>query len=407
MSVYRVVGRIVGSVLMVLALPVGVANAQAGPVVKAIETVTRVSAHGLLKSVANARELPGGRILAVDLIGRRTVILDSALTTAEPVGDRTAGQGIPEFLGGGIPFSGDSTLLVNAEAMALVVVDGRGTVARVMGLPRPQDGRQMYGGPFGMPGIDPQGRLVYRAATADRMTEGTPKGPGQIQGMDTAALVRVNLVTRVLDTVTFIRISEQRLRLSTSAEGRMSLTVGMDALPQSDEWGVLPDGTVAVVRGRDYHVDWFTPDGRHAAGPKIPFAWVRLADEDKGRVRDSVMAVEQGKMDAAFEKTGSSARSAVRLAIAPVDSMPDYRPPFGTNDPRSSAVRVDPRGRLWIRTNVVDHGCPIYDVVDRSGTLVGRWTLPMGRSLAGFGATSLLMAVLDGESALVEIASLP
>ena len=53
-------------------------------------------------------------------------------------------------------------------------------------------------------------------------------------------------------------------------------------MPEVDDWAVLPDGTIAIVR-KDYHVDFVDADGKRTSAPKIPFDWQRLTDSAKSR----------------------------------------------------------------------------------------------------------------------------
>jgi hypothetical protein len=55
-----------------------------------------------------------------------------------------------------------------------------------------------------------------------------------------------------------------------------------------DDWAVLSDGTIAIVRGADYHVDFIRPDGSKSATGKMAFDWKRLSDEDKFAIVDSI-----------------------------------------------------------------------------------------------------------------------
>ena len=64
----------------------------------------------------------------------------------------------------------------------------------------------------------------------------------------------------------------------------------MHPLPATDDWAVTSDGRLAVVRGADYHVDWFGVDGVRTASPKIPFDWQRLDDAGKVAYLDSTKA---------------------------------------------------------------------------------------------------------------------
>jgi hypothetical protein len=59
-------------------------------------------------------------------------------------------------------------------------------------------------------------------------------------------------------------------------------------MPTTDEWAVLSNGSVAILRGRDYRVDYRQPDGTWTSSPKLAFDWQHLGDEDKARFVDSV-----------------------------------------------------------------------------------------------------------------------
>src|SRR6185436_760681 len=134
-------------------------------------------------------------------------------------------------------------------------------------------------------GFDPAGggRIVYRAMPNFQFQRGPggPGGPGGAPGAfnfptppDSAALVRVDLATRKLDTLLWIKVPQPKIDVQRDADGRITgVNTVMNPLPQADDWAMLPDGTVAAVRGRDYHVDWVAPDGEKSSTGKIPFAW--------------------------------------------------------------------------------------------------------------------------------------
>jgi hypothetical protein len=50
---------------------------------------------------------------------------------------------------------------------------------------------------------------------------------------------------------------------------------------------------------------------------------------------------------------------------------------------------------LWIRTNKMVDGRPVYDVVNRGGQVTDRLQLPLNRTIAGFGPGVVYMAVRD------------
>ena len=72
--------------------------------------------------------------------------------------------------------------------------------------------------------------------------------------------------------------------------------------------------------------------------------------------------------------------------VAP-NELPDYRPAFA-----NGSVRADAEGKLWVRIIPAkpSGGGPEYDVIDRSGKLVDRVTLPRGTTIAGFGAGGIV-----------------
>ena len=193
------------------------------------------------------------------------------------------------------------------------------------------------------------------------------------------------------------------------------MTSEVNPLPVVDEWAVLADGSVAIVRGRDYHVDWVHPDGTKTSSPKIPFEWQRLTDDDKVAFIDSVKAARERMMASApagaqvvasGAAPGATAGGEQRVMItmgaggaaaggappagfrAPQlnfvspSELPDYKPPFFPG-----AVRADADGNLWIRTIPTKQiaGGPVYDVVNRRGELVDRVQVPVGRTVVGFG----------------------
>ena len=57
--------------------------------------------------------------------------------------------------------------------------------------------------------------------------------------------------------------------------GRITMTSEINPLPVVDEWAMVSDGSVALIRGRDYHIDWVNADGTRSSSPKIPFEWQR------------------------------------------------------------------------------------------------------------------------------------
>jgi hypothetical protein len=415
--------------------------AQKRPEVRPLGAVT-ATARGFAM-VGAVRSLSDGSVLVNDPMGRRLVLFDSLLVEKVVVADSTAAtaNAYAQRMGGLLAFRGDSSLFVDPQSFSMLVVDPAGKIARSMAVPRSRDAMQLAG-IMGGAGFDPAGALVYRAgfnfafrgaAGAARAAGTPPGGPPMLPQMpDSAGIIRVNLATRQVDTVG--RIKTPTIRLTTTEVNGNTMTRPMvDPLPIVDDWAMLPDGTVAFIRGLEYRVEWVAPDGTRTTGPKIPFDWQRLSDEEKVTFMDSVKVARErlqaemasrGGDEAAMAgmmggggpggagpiivtrqegargappRDGAAGGTTVTRAqgqgpggfqMGPLEfinprDLPDYKPPFF-----SGAARADPEGNIWIRTipTRAIPGGPIYDVINRQGELVDRVQVPQGRTIVGFGA---------------------
>lgn len=389
-----------------------------------------------LGSVAAVRQLPNGNVLVNDQTRRRVVLMDSTLKVIGVVADSTSGTANAYGVrpGGLLAYHADSTLFIDPASLSMLVIDGAGKVVRVMAAPRPTDVQFLVGGAFGNPGFDSQGRLVYRSFARPNFTrnaDGTPTAP---EFPDSAALVRFDLGTRKLDTAVFFRIPKQNVTVTREENGRMRISTTINPLPVVDDWAMMSDGTIALVRGRDYRVEFIGADGSRMLADKIPFEWQRLTDDDKAKFIDSTRAAMERtrarfaagdgaavSVDAAPTGDGTERRQVMTMRIGgapggepprrgggnrpqgrggnggndasgenqipPLNfvspsELPDYKPAFGVG-----SVRSDRDDRLWIRTIPTKPSAAgvIYDVVNRAGKLVDRIQVPANATIAGFG----------------------
>ncbi len=414
----------------------------------------------LMGAVSQVRALPGGRILVNDNLGRKVVLFEPGLSASKVVADTTSAtaNAYSSRAGGLIAYKGDSTLFVDPISLAMLVIDGKGNVTRVISVPRPNEANALIGGPNGTPGFDAQGRLVYRAPPNFRIVPppGGDMSKMQIPQMpDSVAVVRIALDTRVVDTVAFLKITKTNITVTQTPNGGMSVTSTINPMQVVDDWAVTADGRVAVVRGQEYKIEWVDGKGAIAASNKIPFAWRRLDDSTKTAFIDSTKAAMEtlrqqavtraqaggaGNMPIAFGPGGAGgamemgAMGGMRIEInmrggdgprgaAPGASngapptggptniqipplnfvnpseLPDYAPPF-----TAGAVRADLDGNVWIRTSNVYGGGSVYDIVNAKGELTDRVLLPAGRVIAGFGPGVVYMGFRDGTGVRIEMA---
>lgn len=429
------------AIVLIAGAPTAGAQQQALPPVRPLGPVLATSEEPL-SSVSQVRALPGGRVIVHDLTGRRVLMFDSTFKNATVIADTTSatGNAYGSRLGGLIAYRGDSSLFVDPQSISMLVIDPNGKIVRTMAAPLPNEVNALIGGQNGTPGFDAQGRLVYRSQFRPSPAMfGRGGDPGKFQMPqlpESSYVVRVDLKTRKVDTAATFRIPKISVNVTSDDNGRFMVTPTVNPMPWTDDWALLSSGTLAVVRGQDYRVDFVAPDGKVTSGPKMPFDWQRLSDEDKAAIIDSTKTAmeklrdaqlaqmtaanpEAAKADSASKAGGRQRVQAeggnmtiiiggrgggaggptgpIGFTLPPLQfvspsEMPDYRPVF-----RQGAARGDADGNLWIRTSKMVNGGIVYDVIDNKGELKDRVLVPPGRVIAGFGPGGMVyMGVLDG-----------
>lgn len=409
--------------------------AQQLPPVRPLGPVTHVSPKGLLGSVSMARPLSTGGVIINDITRRQLILFDSSLSTAKTIADAspTSANIYASAMAGLLAFKGDSSLLIEYTSLSTLVIDAEGEVARVMALPSNRDAIYMVGGPFGTPGFDPRGRIVFRGRMAARRPVGdapTVVSPLPGQFADSAPVYRFDLTSRARETLAHLTIPRQSQSMTRDRAGRTTgLVVLVNPMTLVDEWALLPDGRVAIVRGADFHIEWLELDGRWVSTAKIPYNWERLDDDAKERVLDStrvaaektheilIKAIEANPTNANTLATSAGLPGVMMIStmpegglgrpiqqtVVPTTSMvdakylADYRPAF-----RMGAVRSDVEGNLWVRTTEPTDRGAIYYVINGKGQLIDRVKLPFGRVIAGFAAGVVYMGVEDDTGVRLE-----
>lgn len=429
---------------LLLAATAFTASAQQRPAIRQLGAVTAKSAE-TFTNVAGVRPLSSGAVLVNDLAGRRVIMFDASLSKFTVVADSTSAtsNAYGGRMGSLLAFRGDSSVFVDPASVSMLVIDPAGKVARVMAIPRAEDAMAI-GNPFNASSFDASGRLIYRAGgrfgggganVRTIVGGGGGGGAGRMpmipEPPDSAFIARVDLASRKVDTVGVIRTPKVKFEVKSDDRG-MSMTSLINPLPVVDDWAITSDGAIAFVRGRDYHVDWFNPDGTKASSAKIPFDWQRLTDEDKIAFIDSVKAARERQGANAPSPTGAPPIGGggtpniqifmgpgggpggggggaprapqVEVNFVPPTDLPDYKPPFFAN-----STRADMDGNLWIRTipTTAIAGGPVYDVINRKGELVDRVQIPVGRTIVGFGPGGAVYLVnREGTTATLEKASI-
>jgi len=215
--------------------------------------------------------------------------------------------------------------------------------------------------------------------------------------------------------VAFVRAPRTPMVFLDYGDGGFALAPVIVPLSVVDDWALLADGSIAIVRGRDYRIDRVALDGSPLTSALLPFSPVRLTAEQKATIidstkttlaalraaantggldppwrlhRDSIPMSRMSRItivlpDAARDPTMLAVRRARELpplVLGTVDDLPDYIPPF-----RPGSVRADLDGNVWIRTLLMMQGGVVYDVVRARDSHVTRVVSPPGQTIVGFG----------------------
>jgi hypothetical protein len=354
-----------------------------------------VAAFGAISGV---RQLRNGGILVNDAGHRQLIVFDSALKTFNIIAgpgaiNRYPAAGLPL-----IPYLGDSTLLVDFGSRALIVVGPTGRIEHTIPLPDVRELPNMIGA-----GTDAAGNLIYQAAPSLLQRARTISGPGaESLRSDSVPIIRAHLGSRRIDTLSQVKVNVFHLpTISLDSNGRrIGRQIVNPVQPAIDEWSVLSDGAIGIVRGLDYHVDWISADGTRTSTPRMPFAWRKLSVRDKQlkldsarRIIDSLAAVGKGASRIMLGGRGASGtrRMADTVPITttyvPLEMVGDFAPPI-----RAHSAKPDADGNLWIlpTTSPTARDGLLYDIVNRKGEIAERVQLPHDRDIVGFGRNGIV-----------------
>ncbi len=350
---------------------------------------------------------------------QRVYAFDSTLLKFTIVADSGTGTGVvPIRTTGLIPYTGDTTLLPDFGANALQVLDATGKTVRSIAPPHAAD--LMYLGipaAFGRPGIDAKGRLIYRSLLRPNFRPApTPSGSQKTEmtpiNADSAPILRGDFDTRGVDTLAWMKTPSQgRMAMEMKenlAGGPPTVTMRMMMNPfqMSDEWALLSDGTIAIVRVQDYHIDWIDPDGAHRSSAKMPMDWRRYTDAERTQRVDSIKKLIDQQLQSALKAQSGAGAPQMKMdvSVVPDSEFPQFWPPI-----EPGSVLPDLDAHLWIlpTTSVNSAGGFTYDVVNRNGEVFERVQLPKGHVLVGFGAHGVVyLTKSDGKATFLERALL-
>jgi hypothetical protein len=357
----------------------------------ALEAQTRLSEPASVfpqdfGSIQTVRELPDGRVLVADPLGKALYVVD--METGERTVLGREGQGPEEYRQPDAvwPLPGDSTLLVDLGNGRTVALGPDLTFGPTWPIHRGdfQPGQPLV---LALPqGVDGEGNVYARQM-------GGGLGGGAYP--DSANILRIDRDSGASEPAGNFKLQSVT---QTTSGGANNQQVAISPIPLSpqDPWGVAPDGSVFIVRSGDYHVERIAPDGAVIRGPAVPFdaldigtaekeEWVAENGRSGGGIGIGVSMVN-GAMSMTFSRGGQSTQ---RREIDNY-TWPEEKPPV-----YGGRIPVDLLGRAWVRRHVEAGEPSTYDVFDGSCNRVGTVLLEPGKRIIGFGSNTVYVVSYD------------
>ena len=340
--------------------------------------------------ISSVRPLRDGRVIVADSRDKVLQLVDLPAQRARPIGRIGGGPGefaLPSRL---IALAGDTTLLfdpVNSRYLEILPDGGVGRTITFIDMADVGRGASPRG-------ADRQGHLYFEAGRAR---------PGSLTSPTTADLIRVDRRTKRTDTIASLALPEGRVEGAQMLPGGMLRTLNSRPFALEDVAAVAPDGRVAVVRAKDYRVEWVSPAGARVTGPPTAYSRIRVTEDEREAFRASQTRPGQiivtgpggasgGRSAPAAPRAMPAPRGKSPIETTPID-WPDYKAPFLTG----AAVIADD-GRLWVlASRAHDDPTPRYDVFDERGVLVQRVALPRRTKLVAFSQGVVWLARTDDD----------
>jgi hypothetical protein len=196
--------------------------------------------------------------------------------------------------------------------------------------------------------------------------------PGRTLRPDSIPVLRYRVKSGVVDTVALLAGPEYG-----DATFGEQVQQAAKVFAPNDFFGVLPDGTAWVARGRENRVDWRSPDGRWTIGQTHRYTRLPVTQADRDRVLEQVR--EHGKQ--------FGMPQGLRISY-----------PFAETKPPFEFALGRPNGEVWLqRPRPREDAALVYDVFNRKGAWEREVAFPAGSVLAGFGNGRSVYASVKNE----------
>lgn len=333
---------------------------------------TTTQPFGAIESV---RALNKGDVLVNDPKKRQLVVLDSTFTPQRLVMDSASENGKPYYSSRQnslSPYLADSTLYLDTRQEKLLVIDPNGVIVHPFDKP--------MSGPALLTMFPPRGFDAAGNAYTTSVPRVNFPGTNMIGGGVDRQIMRAVFSAQKYEELARLHTSfNGGSRSALNGKGEPYTRAIVNPMAPVDEWTVLSDGTVVVLRAKDYSVEMINAGNKQRLSRKIPYEKRRVSDIEKRRLIDSALAVPDANAAGRDRSTNTSAST---------NDMEDFYPPFRQGQPV-----VDLDANVWIATyalSPVDTRETMYDVVNNQALLVRRVRVPAGRIIVGFGRNGVV-----------------
>ncbi|MDA1080300.1 MAG: hypothetical protein O2973_01285 [Gemmatimonadetes bacterium] len=244
-------------------------------------------------------------------------------------------------------------------------------------------------------GSDARGNIYFEGSAFAFGPDGEP------MSADSAPVMRFDRGTSRTDTVAWVRLAKANAQASGSGGNVRMVIGGANPLVPRDDWAVLPDGRVAVLRSPEYRLDLYGPTLSAKAGAPAAYEKIRVDNAVKKEAEDARRRAMAGGIRMMVTDDGAGPQRSVSMGgggganieLPPLADWPDFVPPFLAN-----AANVRPNGEVWVlRSRKPGDDIPVYDVFDASGRVIGHVALPAKSRLVGFGNATVYLIRLDAD----------
>ena len=335
--------------------------------------------------ILDVRETETGALIVLDAKDNLIYHVPANMETATKVSREGSGPLEYRRIMSLIRRGADSTLAYDVLNARFLVIDGKGAPRGTISLRDAAGGMPV--GPAQVRGYDREGRLYFQGIKVSMGKAGPAVS-------DTTYILRLDPRSKRTDTLGIARMGMPGMKMSGDMQkGTGNVALTMPAFPSVDEWALMPNGQVLLVRGANYQMEMLGGAEAVRRLPPVPYAAVKVTAADKTKMREQLkQAQTEVKKAAASAASAVGARGPMPgMAMLEPDVWPTVKPAFG-----QGALKVAPDGEIWVqlhRDAALEKA--LYDVFSPDGKLKFRVELPDKSSLVGFGAQSIYVARKD------------